>query len=164
MREWRAVQMDERFVGAWDLVATERRDAAGTLAGEAFPGYVGQIVYTADGRMSAQLMAPDRPTGLPAERAAWSAEQKARAFDTYISYWGTYTVDARTEVVTHHVRGAVSPALVGTDQPRHFQLAGDRLVLSPPPRADSGERTALTWRRVTAVPAQRPVSAPAPQT
>ena len=140
--------MDERFVGAWDLEASERRDAQGTLVGEAFPGYVGQIIYTADGRMAAHLMAPHRPTGLPAERAAWSAEQTAQAFDTYIGYWGTYTVDAAAGVVTHHVQGAAAPALVGTALPRQFRLVGDRLVLSPPPRADGGERVSLTWRRV----------------
>ncbi len=142
--------VDERFVGAWELVATERRDAHGAVVGEALPGYVGQVLYSADGHMSAHLMGPDRPAVVGDNRLTWPAEQKVAAFDTYIGYYGTYTVDAAAGVVTHHVQGAASPAMVGTDQRRSFRLEGDQLVLSPPPRTEGGERSYLTWRRCTA--------------
>lgn len=138
---------DERFVGAWELVKTERRDAGGAVVGEVLPGYTGQIVYTAGGHMSAHLMGSGRPVVASADRQTWSDEQKVRAFDTYIGYYGTYSVDGQAGVVTHHVHGASSPAMTGADQPRHFRLTGNELVLSPPPREGSSERSFLTWRR-----------------
>jgi hypothetical protein len=144
---------DERFVGAWELVKTERRDAGGAVVGEALPGYTGQIMYTADGHMSANLMGAGRPVLDSADRQTWTDEQKVRAFETYIGYYGTYTVDDQTGVVTHHVHGSSSPAMTGSDQPRHFRLTGDELVLSPPLREGSTERSFIIWRRSTASPA-----------
>lgn len=139
----------EQFVGAWELVGTERRDAQGNPAGEAMPGYVGQIMYTADGRMSAQLMGPDRPTLPPSalgDRSAMTPEMKQRAYDSFVSYYGTYTVDEAAGTVTHHVRGAVSPPMVNSDQVRRFTLKDDVLTLSPPDR--EGVQSFLRWQRV----------------
>jgi hypothetical protein len=107
--------------------------------------------YSADGRVAAQLMGPDRPvfpTTSAEGRPVVPPDLKARAFDTSIAYYGTYTVDAAAGVVTHHILGAVSPALVGTTQPRRFRFEGDCLILSPPGREETGEGLYLTWRRV----------------
>lgn len=139
--------VDERLIGAWELVATERRDAQGNVVGEALPGYVGQIMYSADGHVSAHLMGPGRPALADDNRPAWSMEGKAAAFETYIGYYGTYSVDDVSGMVTHHVHGAVSPAMVGSDQRRAFRLEGDRLILSPPPRVAGGERSYIVWQR-----------------
>jgi hypothetical protein len=141
----------EAFIGAWELVGSERRDAQGNPAGEAFPGYVGQLIYTADGRMSAQLMEPGRPSAPPTalgDRSAMTPELKQQAYDSFIAYYGRYTVDAVASTVTHHVAGALSPALVNSDQVRHFTLADAVLTLSPPAR--DGVRSFLHWRRVQA--------------
>ena len=138
---------DERFVGTWELEQTEVHDADGRVTGESFPGWIGQIVYSAEGYMSAQLMGPDRPVFDTPDRLAAPPEQRQRAFDTYIAYYGPYTVDAGAGEVIHHVLGATSPTMVGTDQRRRFTLDGDRLVLSPPPREPGAGRSYLTWRR-----------------
>lgn len=138
---------DQRFVGAWELQGTEIRDREGKVIGQSLPGWTGQIMYSADGHMSAQLMGPERPVFASADRLQAPPEQRQQAFDTYVAYFGTYSVDDGAGVVTHHVRGSSSPPMVGTDQPRHFELTGHQLVLSPPPRQE-GERTYLTWKRV----------------
>lgn len=138
---------DERFVGTWELVSTETRDADGNVTGESLPRWVGQLVYTADGYMSAHLMGPDRPVFASADRLAAPPEQRQAAFDTYVGYYGPYRVDDAAGEVIHHVLGAASPTMVGTDQHRRFTLEGDRLVLSPPPREPGGGRSYLTWRR-----------------
>jgi hypothetical protein len=60
------------------------------------------------------------------------------AFTGYVAYFGTYTVDAAKSVVIHHVEGSLKPSFIGTDQPRPFTLAGDRLIIGD----------GKTWRRV----------------
>lgn len=141
---------DERFVGTWELVSTEVRDAGGAVTGESLPGWVGQLVYSQDGYMSAHLMGPSRPVFASADRLAAPPEQRQAAFDSYVAYYGSYRVDDGASEVIHQVHGALSPTMVGTDQHRRFTLEGDRLVLSPPPREPGAGRSYLTWRRAAA--------------
>ena len=67
------------------------------------------------------------------------------------SYYGTYTIDEAASTVTHHVQGCLSPAWVGGDRTRRFELLdNDRLSLSATMADDSnvpGEHV-LIWRRV----------------
>jgi hypothetical protein len=51
------------------------------------------------------------------------------AYDGYVAYFGTYRVDEANGVVTHVVEGSFKPSYTGTDQPRHFKLDGDVLVI-----------------------------------
>ncbi len=126
-------------VGTWRLVSFEDWDASGKRAtrfGEHPRGY---FVYDATGHLSVHIM---RTPPVPAfgfgrgERP--TVERKAGAYDAYFAYFGTYTLDARRSIVTHHVEGALDPSFTDTDQPRPFHLAGDTLVI--------GDGT--TWKRV----------------
>lgn len=55
-----------------------------------------------------------------------------------LGYFGTYTVDFKKSIVTHHVKGGSLPWYIDTDQPRPFVLKGDTLIIG-----DS-----KTWKRV----------------
>lgn len=110
----------------------------------------GQIVYAADGRMMAVLSRADRaPLGVSRleARAQATAAAKAVAFDSYVSYAGTWRVDG--DEVVHHVELALVPELVGVDNRRVARLDGDTLVLSYAVTARSGveRRYALRWAR-----------------
>ncbi len=143
---------DERFVGAWVLDHAEAHNAAGDLVGPLFEGWTGQIMYSADGRMGVHLMAPERPVlpgGRTSEAAAVTDAEKAAALDSFVGYWGSYSVDDEAGVVTHALSGISRGADPGTEFPRHFQIDGDSLRLSPPP-ADDGGRSYIFWRRVSA--------------
>src|SRR5882757_10748760 len=48
----------------------------------------------------------------------------------YCAYFGTYTVDIKNGVWVTHVLGANIPGFLKTDQPRHFTIVGDTLVVS----------------------------------
>ena len=71
-------------------------------------------------------------------------------------YWGTFEVAPGQ--VTHHVKGTLDPAIVGTDRVRKFELRGDELILMVAPFACSwaldsqctpGDLVGLrlTWKR-----------------
>ena len=142
---------NERFVGAWALDHAEARNAEGELVGPLFDGWTGQIMHSADGRMGVHLMAPDRPA-LPfarmPEAAAVTDAEKGAAFDSFTGYWGSYSVDDATGVVTHALSGISRGVAAGTEFPRHFEIEGDMLTLNPPAAYDEG-RSYIFWRRVS---------------
>ena len=93
----------------------------------------GYFVYDATGHVHIQIMKV--PPLAPFPEANWDAgklpspEHTLAAYDAYLAYFGTYTVDASKHVVTHHVEGSMAPDYTDTDQPRPFKLKGDRLEL-----------------------------------
>ena len=48
----------------------------------------------------------------------------------YCAYFGTYTVDPAKGVWVTHVLSANIPGFLNTDQPRHFTINGNLLVVS----------------------------------
>jgi hypothetical protein len=121
------------LVGTWKLVSWEVTRPDRTLHQPYGRGAVGYLIYSSDGYMSAEIMNPDRAQSdprYPLEPAAaqtLSDPDRARAYDTYLSYCGTYTVAGDT--VTHHVAAGLIPSWTGSDQVRRFELDHDRLVI-----------------------------------
>ena len=103
-------------------------------------GASGQIIYSADGHMSAQLGCQDMDIG---DLSGLSPQAAAgRLSNRHFSYYGAYTLDRSAQTVTHHVEGSSSAPFVGSDQVRSFVFEGpDRLVLSP------GGSQRLVWLR-----------------
>lgn len=145
----RAIESSD-LVGAWHLDDFVIRFADGRPPVRPFGADArGQLVYTADGHMSATLCRAERAPlgeGLEASYKA-SPEAKAHAFDGYMAYAGRWRLDGDT--VVHDVHFALTPELVGRQNRRSARFEGGRLHLSYRLTARSGiERTyTLTWRR-----------------
>ena len=145
----------KQFVGAWRLISVE-----GNPPG--LPGFydrpTGMIVYLASGRMAVQIAnKADRKPFAPFSKGRLSAtpEEKAAAFDSYVAYYGTYTVDAKAGTVTHHIEDYSVPGRRGTDNVRWFEFRGDdRIVLIPVEDGKGGviarkdATFKLTWERI----------------
>ncbi len=122
------------FVGTWKLISWEVAEHDGTTKYPYGEDVVGYLIYTADGYMSAEIMAPDRrqsDKNFPLEAAAGQTlpdPDRAAAYSTYISYCGTYTVEGDT--VVHHVKAGLIPSWTGSDQVRHFRFEDGRLIIS----------------------------------
>jgi hypothetical protein len=134
-----------KLLGSWQLITWEERDASGNvdhpLGGEA----VGQISYTSDGRMSAQLMRPLANRFASEDWRKATHEEKSDAWGNYFGYFGTYSIDLKNKAVVHHIEGSWFPNLVGTDQIRHFQFEDDRLILN----ADTEwGKVHIVWRKL----------------
>jgi hypothetical protein len=136
-----AAKTRQQFIGSYRLVSFINYDQSGTERKAQYT--IGQISYDAAGRMSAHLMAPNRPT---AGRGASDA-QRAAAAAGYVAYFGRYEIDAERGIVTHHVDGALSTSMVGQAMPRWFEFSADgqTLYLS----TKSGDRVTgrLHWER-----------------
>jgi hypothetical protein len=127
------------LIGTWRLlIADDREDEKHDWQhsyGEHPRGY---IVYDTTGHIFVQFCSdPPTPPFLSGDFNPTAAEAKS-AYLNYVAYFGTYSVDSRRHVVTHHVEGSLVPSYTATDQERPFQLHGDRLELTD----------GKTWRRV----------------
>jgi hypothetical protein len=106
----------------------------------------GLLLYTADGFMSACIMAGDRQPFASANPRAATLRERAAAYDSYFSYAGRWRLVRG--VVEHIVSVAANPAMVGTSQFRHARLSGRRLVLSAEETTARGLRShELEWHR-----------------
>jgi hypothetical protein len=140
------------LVGVWRLVSWELTDSLGNVSYPFGQHPEGQIIYTKTGHMSAQLMRTDRRLdALVGENQDDLVGEVARIF---VSYYGTYTVDASAGTVTHHVQGSLRPTRLGLDQVRGFEFSGnDRVILTAvrdqanPANATFSGSSRLVWER-----------------
>jgi len=134
-------QSTASFIGTWRLVSYLVIE----LSGRTYPYWddhpIGQLVYTADGHMSAQVYDARRsPLGVDPESA--SAESVRPLYVGSAAYFGTYSVDTATHRVTHVVEGSWLPDWIGRHLERSYRFVGDdQLELSVP-------GFALLWQRV----------------
>ena len=93
----------------------------------------GQILYTDDGHMSAQLAEPDMAG--------------------YVAYGRRFSVGEATSTVHHDVTMSMMPELLARPQFRQAGVDGDHLTLSATTTDDAGATThsTLVWRRAAAV-------------
>ncbi len=138
-----------QFVGTWRLVSAVQRLADGTTRSNPIYGRggVGYLIYTAEGRVSAMVMDPDRPRW---KSPAAPTEQELRsAHRGLTAYCGTYEVDAEQGIVTHRVEIDKVPNNIGALHKRLFTFSGNRLILRPaPPLPEGVVEYLITWERI----------------
>jgi hypothetical protein len=88
--------------------------------------------------MTLQVARTPGPSPFAAGAERGTAQEKVAAFDGYIAYFGTYTVDWSGHTVVHRIEADINPSFTGSSDPRPFRLAGDSLILGDD----------RTWRRV----------------
>ena len=119
----------KKLIGAWRLVSVEGTDATFHFA---FDHPTGVLIYDRSGFMSVQIDVKGQRKPFLNGPAGGTAEEKSYAFDNYIAYYGTYTLDEKAQTVTHHLEDATPPNWRGHNNVRWFEFEGnDRLVLIP---------------------------------
>jgi hypothetical protein len=138
----RPSDQEHALIGTWRILEFADLDKDGKWAyrfGEHPRGY---IVYDATGHVHIQIMKvptlPSFPEANSNKGTSPTPDHALAAYNAYVAYFGTYTVDVEKHIVTHHVEGSLAPDYTDTDQPRPYRLAGDRLELGD----------GKTWRRV----------------
>jgi hypothetical protein len=145
-----AVKMEKKkFIGTWKLVSFDMQHPDGQRTYPLGKDAAGIIMYDANGRMSVQIMRPDRPEFASDEQLGGTPAEIKTAFEGFVSYFGAYEVNQEEGTVTHHVKGCLFPNWVGKAQKRFFEFSGNRLILSTPPVLWDGQQVtgALTWER-----------------
>jgi len=140
------------LIGAWKLIAAEFRRSDGKITYPWGNPPAGQIIYTAGGRMSAQIMDPSRPKFIARDHMKGTDNEVRTAFEGYQAYYGTYDINEKEKTISHLVEGSVFPNLVGHTLKRYYEIAGSRLTLSTPPMLMSGQSVTviLIWEKLSA--------------
>ena len=134
------------LAGRWTIVSWEQRYDDGRVVyplGERLAGFV----HYDNGRMFLVLHKAERPRFTTGGQWNASDAEKARAYDGYMSYGGTYAVEG--DEVLHSVEYSLFPNWCGGVQRRRAALKDGLLTLSA--RLEDGTPEArsanLVWRR-----------------
>jgi hypothetical protein len=148
----------EQLASGWRLVS---RVTTTTADGKVLvdPGLSGTpngvLIYDRSGHVAAQLSRPGRKVEMLGDECR-AAEKVKGTNDTaqtilgYDAYFGTYTVDAKAGVVTHHLESALFPGDIGKDIKRNFSISGDTLTIKFPTTTSDGTSVVrtLVWTRM----------------
>ena len=122
------------IVGSWQMVEAWDMNDPGK-PGKSYPWGnqpLGYWVYDSAGNVSVQISI--NPP-LPIVDAAWwtmgktANDDMLASFNNYMAYFGTYTVDYESGVVTANVITDVLRQYTGTAQPRPFKIVRDELLI-----------------------------------
>lgn len=145
-------ELQERIpiVGAWKLVSFKIQRENGEVVYPFGKNAQGSVIYTESGRVSAQVMRPDRPRFASGDQLRGTTEEIKANYEGFVSYYGPYEFDRKKGLVIHHMEGSLFPNWEGQRQKRFFELSGNRLKLSTPPTLwGGGEAVAvLLWERI----------------
>lgn len=147
----------EQLVGGWRLASRVTTTSDGNVLVD--PGLsatpTGVLIYDRFGHVAAQLSRPGRTVEALADECR-AAEKVKGTNDTaqtilgYDAYFGTFTVNAKESVVTHHLESALFPGDIGKDIKRNFSVSGDTLTIKFHTTTVDGTpvvRT-LVWKRM----------------
>lgn len=147
-----AAALARALIGSWQLVLREDRRADGSLSPDPAlgPDPLGHLVYDAGGHFAAQFMRRDRSDSSPSASPTTAGHNNSRSIGGYDAYFGRYTVDPTTGLVTQTLEGALAPENVGLVVTRPMQVDGDVLTLRLETTALDGTPVVRTlrWRRV----------------
>src|ERR1051325_1412741 len=122
--------LSTRLPGTWSLVSRVDLTADGARHPDPALGAdpVAILIYDKSGHFAAQFMKRDREGAQQDGRQGAGNNTQAR--DGYDAYFGTYSVDDTTGVVTQKLDGALSRAHVGAVLSREMAVTGDTLTIS----------------------------------
>jgi hypothetical protein len=136
-----ADSLNAKFIGTWRLIEIRDRDAASgveTPATRAAGG--GQLIYSANGRLSVQIV-----------RVGRDKEAKNSA-DGFSSYFGRWELVQSEGCVIHHQDGNLNAAQVGQAAKRYysFDAAGHLSLATPPTKRPDGRTlsSVFVWERM----------------
>ncbi|MDB5277995.1 MAG: hypothetical protein JWR61_2950 [Ferruginibacter sp.] len=126
------IASSSNLAGTWRLIEYTDFDTATGKAthpyGEHPKGY---FTYTKSGIVNLNISA-EKPIIVSADSEYIKQFSLGVLLDNACGYFGTYTIDTKNSVVTHHVEGGSVLSYIGTDQPRHFILKEDTLLIGDP--------------------------------
>ena len=131
------------LVGTWKIVSYEDRDAADVVVYPYGETPAGLLIYDATGHMAVQLMKTPPPDVASDDWDRFTVQEKVALYDGYVAYFGRYEVDLARRVVTHLPEGDLSRVYIGRREDRHYDLTGDRLVLS-----ETWNQSGKPWRGI----------------
>jgi hypothetical protein len=135
----------ERFIGTWTLVSLTAGEGANQTLPYG-PNPKGTMMIDANGRFSIMVMRSDLPKFAANNRMSGTPEENKAVVQGSIAYFGTYSIDEATHVLTVNVEGSTYPNFVGGTQTRILSFDGDEVTYFNPTPSMGGSAK-VTYRR-----------------
>ena len=139
--------MNTQIEGIWNLRSMEQRYDAGRVVYPFGRDAQGRIYYGPDGTMFCAIQKGGRKPFTTGKQWTASIEEKARAYDDYLTYFGRYEIAG--DQVTHLIEISLFPDWIGNRQARTVRIESGVLHITA--RLENGTpdaRTAfLIWDR-----------------
>lgn len=148
----------EQLLGSWSLVSRVTTSADGKVLTDAGLSATpkGILIYDRAGHVAAQLSRPERTVEMLADECREAQKVKgtsdtAQTILGYDAYFGTYTVNEKEGIVTHHLESALFPGDIGKSIVRQFAISGDTLTIkfNTTLRDGTPVTRTLVWTRLT---------------
>jgi hypothetical protein len=139
--------LKEQLVGTWLIVSVDNVRDDGSKAEQFGPSPKGIVIYAADGRFALLNSRGDLPKFASKNRDQGTPEENKAVVQGSIAYFGTYTVDEASKIITANIEGSTYPNFIGTSQKRLItSLTSDELKFVNP-AASAGGKLQLVWKR-----------------
>ena len=136
----------ERLVGSWILVSLTAGDGPKQTMPYG-PNPKGTMMVDANGRFSITVVRSDLPRFASDNRMTGTAEENMAIVQGCIAYFGTYSIDEATHVITVNVEGSTFPNFDGGTQTRILSFNGDEMTYLNPTPSMGGGTAKVTYRR-----------------
>jgi hypothetical protein len=136
----------EQFVGSWTLVSITAGEGAGQTLPYG-PNPKGTMMVDANGRFSITVMRSDLPKLASNNRMTGTPDENKAIVQGSIAYYGTYTIDEATRVITVNIEGSTFPNFDNGTQTRILSFAGDEVTYLNPTPSMGGGTAKVTYKR-----------------
>jgi len=127
-----AAPVRDQLIGLWELVGQYNIAKDGTQVTVA-ERQRGRISWDHAGHVWVLLYYEGRKA--PANALMPTLEEYREMNFGLMTYYGTYDIDEAKQTVTHHLKAAANPSLMGTDLVRRYEFTGNRVALIFPGEA-----------------------------
>jgi hypothetical protein len=135
----------ERFIGTWMLVSLTSGEGANQILPYG-PNPKGTMMADANGRFSITIVRSDLPKFASNNRMTGTPEENKAVVQGGIAYFGTYSIDEATHVLTANMEGSTFPNSTGGTQTRILSFGDDEVTYFNPTPSMGGSAKA-TFRR-----------------
>jgi hypothetical protein len=137
----------ERLVGSWTLVAlTVGEGATQTLPYG--PNPKGSMMVDDNGRFSITIMRSDLPKFASNSRITGTPDENKAIVQGSLAYYGTYTIDEATHLMTVKIEGSTFPNFAGDTQIRTLWFNDDQVTYINPTPSTGGGNAKNIFKRV----------------
>ena len=136
----------ERLVGSWTLISLTAGEGTDQTLPYG-PNPKGTMMVDANGRFSITVVRSDIPKVASNNRMTGTPDENKAIVQGCIAYFGTYTIDEATHVITVNIEGSTFPNFNGGTQTRVLSFNGDEVTYVNPTPSMGGATAKVTYRR-----------------
>jgi len=135
----------DRFIGTWNLISITSGEGANQTLPYG-PNPKGTMMVDPNGRFSIMVVRSDLPKFASSNRMSGTGDENKAIVQGSIAYFGTYSIDEATHVLTVNIEGSTFPNFTGGTQTRILSFDGDEVTYFNPTPSMGGSAK-VTYRR-----------------